>query len=132
MLNWLKSIFLGKDLAGELSKKKKVRINGFRFTIKKISPLDHLTGSKVMLQAYDVLKLNTSVKNQEEEISQKKIKEHLKDVLLAGVVEPTLVSKETDQGIQIDSMFVDMDLVNKLYAEIIAFTYGKKKILAQG
>jgi hypothetical protein len=131
MLSWLKGLIFGKDLQSELLKKKRVRVNGFKFTIKKISPLDHLTGSKVMLQAYDVLKLNNTVKNQEEEISQKKIKEHLKDVLLAGVVEPALVSKESDNGVYIESMFVDMDLVNKLYAEIISFTYGKKKILAR-
>ncbi len=131
MLNWLLSFFTGKDLATELSKTKRVRVNGFKFTIKKISPLDHLTGSKVMLQAYDVLKMGNIDRNQDEEVSQKKIKEHLKDVLLAGVVEPNLVTKEADKGIQIESVFVDMDLVNKLYAEIISFTYGKKKILAQ-
>lgn len=127
MLSWLWNLFFTKDLLAELDKTKTVRIKGFRFIIKKISPLDHLKGSKVMLQAYEVLKMG---KGQEKESSEKKIKEHLSEVLLVGVVHPKLTPKEDEPGIFIDKLFVDYELVNELYSQIIQYTYGKKKILA--
>lgn len=128
MFNWLRNLLFTKDLEKELTKTKRVKINGFKFTIKKISPLDHLKGSKVLLQAYDVLKINKGT--QEAEQSEKKIKEHLSEVLLVGVVSPKLSNKDDGEGIFIDKLFYDYELVNILYSEIIAFSYGKKKIIA--
>lgn len=127
MFNWLKNLLFTKDLEKELAKTKKLKINGFKFTIKKISPLDHLKGSKVLLQAYDVLKMGKGT--QEAEQSEKKIKEHLSEVLLVGVVHPKLSSKDDGDGLFIDKLFYDYELVNALYSEIIQFTYGKKKIV---
>lgn len=128
MLNWLFNLFFTKDLLKELNRTKKIKINGFKFTIKKISPLDHLKGSKVMLQAYDILKIGKA--GQELEQSEKKIKDHLSEVLLVGVVHPKLTAKEESEGIHIDKLFYDYELVNLLYSEIISFTYGKKKTKA--
>lgn len=128
MLNWLLNFFFTKDLEKELCKTKRIKINGFKFTIKKISPLDHLKGSKVLLQAYDVLKIGKGT--QEAEQSEKKIKEHLAEVLLVGVVHPKLSPNDSGDGLFIDKLFYDYELVNALYSEIIQFTYGKKKIVA--
>lgn len=122
MLNWL---FGEKDLLKELNRTKKVRINGFKFEIKKVSPLDHLAGSRILLQSFDVLKMG----NVKTEQSEKKIREHISEVLLAGVVHPKLTQKEEADGIHIDKLFRDYELVNKVYVEIINFTYGKKKSL---
>ncbi len=126
MLSWFLGLFFEKNLEKELDRTKRIKVKGFKFTIKRVSPLDHLKGSKVMLQAYEVLKMG---KVSSPEASEKKIKEHLTEVLLAGVVHPKLSLKE-DEGIQIDKLFVDYELVNDLYAQIIAFTYGKKKMQA--
>ena len=128
MLSWLYNIFFSRDLLKELDRTKTVKINGFKFTIKKINPLDHFKGSKVLLQAYDVLKIGKG--NQEPEQSEKKIKEHLSEVILVGVVHPKITAKDDGDGIFIDKLFYDYELVNLLYSEIIAFSYGKKKIQA--
>lgn len=119
MLSWLINLFGLRTLNSALNQTKAVKINGVKFKIKKINPLDHLDGSKVMLQYYDVHK----TKNQDSEISSKKIKEHFEDVLLAGIVSPS-VNKEI-----VDKMMNDWGLVNKLYEEIMTFTYGKKKLI---
>lgn len=118
MLSWLIDLLGLRSLDSVLAKTKTVKINGIRFQIKKINPLDHLDGSKVMLQAYDIHK----TKGQEAEISPKKIKEHFADVIIAGVVNPK-IDRDTAE-----KMLNDWELVNKLYEEIISYTYGKKKL----
>lgn len=122
MLNWL----FGRSLESNLNETKKVRIKGTRFTIRKVNVLDHLDGSKVMMQAYDIYKVGNV--SQVNEASEKKIKEHFSQVLVAGVVSPPLSFKEGGPEICVDRIFVDWELVNELYTEIMTLTYGKKKV----
>jgi hypothetical protein len=106
-----------------------VRIHGVKFSIKKIDTTSFLDGSKVMLQAYDVYKVE---KNSPEIKSSnlEKIKEHYRDVFMAAVVEPKLHRKNGDKNsIFVDHLFTEWDLANKLYEEIIAHTYGKKNLV---
>lgn len=128
MLNWFKSLFYGKSLDSVLQETKFIRINGIRFQIKKIDVMNFLDGSKVMLQYYDTFKLEKG--NQDKEMSHKKIREHMKEILCAGVVNPKL--SLNDEHYNVDKLFVNMKLVNKLYEEIMKYTYGdlsKKKII---
>ena len=128
MLNWFKSLFYGKSLDSVLQETKFIRINGIRFQIKKIDVMNFLDGSKVMLQYYDTFKLEKG--NQDKEMSHKKIREHMKEILCAGVVNPKL--SLNDENYKVDKMFVNMKLVNKLYEVIMKYTYGdlsKKKII---
>jgi hypothetical protein len=105
-----------------------VRVHGVKFKIKKIDMTSFLDGSKVMLQAYDIYKVeksNSQVKQQ----SFEKIKEHYRDVFLASVVEPKLSRKPSqNEEIYVDHLFTEWDLANKLYESIIEYTYGKKKL----
>jgi len=127
MLKFMKRMIYGKNLKDVLNATKVVRINGVRFVIKKISVLDYASGAKVLLQYHDTYKPN--IKDQKIDSNvEKKIKEHYAHVLVAGTLSPKLVHSEKEQGIHVEQMFIDFDLVEKLYSEIMSFTYGKKKV----
>ena len=123
MLKWFKR----KKLKDILDQKKKVKIHGVIFYIRKINPLDYLDGSNAMKQLFD-----TYQHSQDQNIlpkSIKNIKKHYADVILAGVVSPELSRKEHDgDKIFIENLFTDWSLVDGLYEKIMEHTYGKKKV----
>ena len=59
----------------------------------------------------------------------KKVREHLSDVILAGTIKPQLSRKEEEGKISISELFNDWEIAETLYNEILAFTYGKKKLM---
>jgi len=125
MLNFFNWLF-GKDLNSHLNATKKVKVSGVKFIIKKINTLNYLEGAKVLKQSYDVYKtkgadggLNTN---------DKKVVEHFSHILVCGVVSPKLSYSDDNNGIHVEKLFVDWDLVLTLYNEIMEFTYGKKKV----
>jgi hypothetical protein len=122
MFDWI----FGKRLSQVVDERKKIRIKGVVFIIRKINPLDYLDGSKAVVQAFDVYRMKTPGAAVEES-SIKKIKEHYADVILAGVVYPKLKRKEEEEGFLVDKIFSDWELAEKLYSEIMQHTYGKKK-----
>ena len=126
MLKWLKDLFFGRSLDDHLNKTKKVKIKGTKFTLRKVNVLDHMDGSKVMIQVYDIYK--TGASNTNAEVSEKKMKEHFSQVIVSGVVNPKLSHKEGGPGIWIEKLFVDWEMVQELYTEIMCLTYGKKKV----
>lgn len=126
MLNWLSSFLPARSLGSVLNETKTVRVNGIKFKIKKIDPLNFLDGSRVMLQSYDTYK---SGKEPDVAVSEKKVREHVSQVLVAGVAEPALSHKDDGSGFYVENLFVNPKITNTLYEQIIAFTYGKKKIL---
>ena len=77
-----------------------------------------------MLQMFDTYK-KTGVNSVD--VSEKKIKDHYSQVLVAGCHKPKLSLKDDGSGLFVEDLFKDWELVNKLYEEIINFTYGKKK-----
>ncbi|MEK6772361.1 MAG: hypothetical protein AABY64_00350 [Bdellovibrionota bacterium] len=122
MLSWL----FGKKIEDILDQTKVIKVKGVKFTIKKINVLDHLNGSKVMTQFYDTYKSGNSVKP--DDVSEKKIREHFSQVLISGIVKPKISLKEGGEGVFVEKLFYDWDLVNEIYSEIMTLTYGKKKI----
>ncbi len=120
------SCLFGKKVEDLLGETKKIRIKGVNFLIKKINVLDHLNGSKVMSQYYDIYKNSNA--NKIDEVSEKKIKEHFSQALVSGVVKPKLSLKEGGEGIFVEKLFNDWELVNELYSQIMYLTYGKKKL----
>jgi len=115
-----------RSLEDALNNIKSVRIHGVKFSIRKLDPTAYLDGSKVMLQSYDVYKVDKN----SEVISKNldKIKDHYKDVFMASVVSPKLSRKPGENAIFVDHLFTEWDLANKLYVTIIEHTYGKKKL----
>lgn len=127
MLNFFKRLF-SKDLKGHLNKTKVVRINGVSFEIKKLNALNYIDGSKSLVNIYDVYK----TKGQTQDIvNDKKIYEHFAHVICGGVSYPAISHRDDGSGIHIDLLFNDLELVVRLYSEIIEFTYGKKKLKLQ-
>lgn len=122
MLNWL----FGKDLKKHLSETRRVRVKGIKFEIRKLNALNYIDGSKSLVQNYDTYKTKgpSAVATQDE----KKIAEHFSHVLVGGVVSPKLSHSDDGTGIPVDKLFIDWDMVMQLYAEIMTFTYGKKKV----
>lgn len=124
MFGWI----FGRELKDALAETKKVKVAGVRFTIKKINMLNYLEGTKVLMQTVDTHK---NAKVTAPPIPDKKVRDHYKDVLVAGVVKPKLCYNEEDLGIKgevcVDRLFENLEMANTLYSEIIQYTYGKKK-----
>lgn len=126
MFGWL---FGRKKLKDVLNETRKIRVSGITFTIRKVNLLDYLAGSKVLIQAFDTHK-TAGAKIAGVQLSDDKVKRHYADILVAGVVDPKLTHKkenENDPAVLVDDLFPNWGLVEELYAEIMAFTYGKKK-----
>lgn len=124
MFKWFKSLFSGKDINDVLKQRRRVKIKGVIFIIRKINILDFLEGSKAAKQIYDTYKISKDITPQ----SMNKLNEHYKDVILAGVVHPKLCRKENEVGVHIDEVLNDAEMAAKLYLAIDEFTYGKKKV----
>lgn len=132
-MKWLLNLFRGRSLGEALNETKKIKLCGVIFRIKKINVLDYLDGSRVMQKAYETYEQSRkSSKDSMPEGLSKKVKDHFRDVFLAGVVEPKLARKNSpaSEDVWVDELFVDMELCNALYAAIYDFTYDKKKLFS--
>ena len=126
MFGWFKP----KHLDFVINETSLIKVQGVYFTIRKISPIDYMNGSKVLLKEFDTYK---TVKSGEEhaldETKLKKLKEHYTDIFMSSVVSPTLTRKENDPvGTYVGSMFKNWELCQELYEKIMYYTYGKKKV----
>lgn len=128
MFRWIRRLLIGKSIQDLLAQEATVRVKGVKFRIKKIGVMSYLDGSKVMLQHYDIYKNALANGQAVPPQSEAKIREHFTDVLMAGVVHPKLSRKQEEEGVLVDDLFLDWDLVNRLYTEIVTHTYGKKKL----
>lgn len=126
MLSFFSWIF-GKSLDQHLSETRTVRVKGIRFQIRRLNALNYLDGSKALRQTYDTYK-SGGASTGGVDFSDKKITEHFGHVLVGGVVAPKLSFDSNGDGVNVEQMFTDWDLVVGLYNEIMWFTYGKKKI----
>jgi hypothetical protein len=128
MFGW----FSRKKLDDVLNETKRVRIQGVVFVIRRINVLDYLNGSRVLTQSYDTYK--TAGEKQAAltaTVSDEKIKRHYGDVLVSGVVRPRIVFKKedaTDPAVEVETLLTNWDMAERLYSEIMEFTYGKKKL----
>lgn len=119
-----------RNLERAINETKKVRIKGITFRIRKIDPLNYLDGSKAIQKVYDVYE--EKKKNEAPIVSDsdiKKAKEHFRDVILAGTISPKLSRKEDESGFWVEKLFLDWELVESLYTQIMTYTYGKKKLV---
>jgi hypothetical protein len=119
--------FKRKSIVEFLDETKSIKVKGFPFIIRRVNALDYLDGSKVLQQAYALYKKPSA--ETEHGVSDKKIREFFSHILCSAVVQPKLVLSEDDKsGIFVERLFVDWELVTKVYEEIMVFTYGKKKL----
>jgi len=119
------SFFKSKKLESVLEETKTIRVHGIRIVICKINVLNYLDGSKALNQSYDLYK--SGQRNTPIDFYDKKILEHIKHVIYSGVVNPKITLSSDKDGLFIDKLFTDIDLVLSIYNEIMLFTNGKKK-----
>jgi len=120
--------FCRKDLASHLDQTKEIKVSGIYFKIKKLSVLDHIHGAKVLTENYHVWAKESP---EAIKVAEEKIKTHYRDIFLSCVVDPVLKRKESEVGpgeIWVDRLFLDFDLANNLYMQIMFHTHGKKKV----
>lgn len=132
LIAWLSGKSAGSYKA--LYPTKKVKIEGIIFVIRKINPLDYLAGYKAVLQGYDTYQAGGKVVEMSESTARK-MKEHYVDVFTSAVVEPKLVRKMPEpgqDGLYVEALFNNWPIVERLYEEIMIFTYGKKKLRSSG
>jgi len=129
MLKWLRRLIFGNDLKDFLNQTKKVRVRGVRFVIRRVDVSNYLDGSSVMREKY------AEYRNEKApllEKNQKKIRQHMTEVIVAGTVSPKIFHKQEDaeakDGIWVEAMFSNAELAGELYQRIIELTYGKKKV----
>lgn len=119
-----------KKIEDVLCGTKKIRVHGVLFTIKKIDPTAYLDGSKAMTQVYDIYKVGKEPSPEVNQSLMNKVKDHYRDVFMASIVSPKLRRRDKDgEGLLVDYLFTDWDFASELYAQIMQYTYGKKKIL---
>jgi hypothetical protein len=117
-----------QSLRESLNKTKKLVISGVVFHIRKIDAIDYLNGSKVLWNHFSTYEDLNKINKDQVVVSDKKIREHYIDVLMSGVVKPELTRDQKDETkIHINEVFKDYKMVEKLYSEIINYTFGKKK-----
>lgn len=130
-MKFLKRLFgKGQSIDDLLDPRTRVYVRGIYFTIRKINPVDHLHGAKVLTQAYQVQTVEDRLKN-DVPVNIERVKDHYRDVFTSCVIDPVLVRKEKDAGpgeVWVDRLFLDWEIAEELYMEIMTFTYGKKKV----
>ncbi|NNG10216.1 MAG: hypothetical protein HKM92_08580 [Arenibacter sp.] len=110
---------------------KKVKISGIIFHIKKINPMDHIDGSKVLMKTfvtYEEKRAAEKAKPEPDKKAMEKTQSHMADVILAGTVKPKITRTPEDEGTCIEELFDDWELAGELYNEILSYTWGKKKV----
>lgn len=123
MFGWFKK----QDIRAAVHARKLIRVCGVEFVIKRIDVLNYMEGAKVLQQAYDVYKMKGNAQ-EVESATVKKMREHYRDVICAGVVSPHVGRKEGEGEVWIDDVFQNWELTSGLYEAIVEFTYGKKKL----
>ncbi len=140
MKKWLWGFFqfvkvkiYGRDLRDVVMATKYVRVQGIRFRLKKLDPTAILDGSQVMLQSFGLYEKKKPENLEDQKPNMDKIKSHFRDMFMASVIEPKLFRKKEDadaeNGIFVDYLFTEWELANDLYEAIVAFSYGKKKLI---
>lgn len=109
-----------------LAPEKRVKICGIIFVIRKLCPIDYMAGFKAVAQVYDTY--SRKKPEMTETIGTEKVKRHYADVFLAAVKEPALTREEEQGKFWVESLFNNWEICEKLYSEIMEFTYGKKKL----
>jgi hypothetical protein len=117
------------NLKDQISPVKDIKANGIRFKIRPLNVLNHLQGFNVLVETYATYERKKDQKQAtvtDIQHALSKVKEVYRDIFLASVIEPKLVSKKDEAGQFVDDLFDDWDLCHSLYEAIMAYTNKKK------
>lgn len=133
-MSWFLDLFRRRRLEDVLFETKIVVVHGVRWRIRKIQPIDYLRGAKVHRKRFDSYN-KASVEQKLDVLADpetlEKAQEYYRDIFMSSVQNPTLCyakdKEKTPDAICVDNLFTDWDLVQELHAEILEFSFGKKK-----
>jgi len=137
LLNWLYS---GRAFTKALNPEKVVKINGIYFTIRKLNPLHYLAGAQVLKKVHDIYQRPDKQETPIDQAMISKIESHYKEVFMMGIASVRLhgvelqlsrkpiTEEEKGSKLPVEHLMTDWFLAEELYAAILEFTYGKKKI----
>ncbi len=114
------------NLKVKLQKQKKIKINGFKFTIKQINPLLDFEFDNIP-QIFTSFTQKQSVDYRRDDV----ILKQMMVIVEAGLISPDLVpvgkgeKKGKEDGITIEDIFRDMEIANKLFREIMFHSLNK-------
>ena len=129
MIGWLRLVFREPKIGDLIGSTRRVKVMGVYFRIKKVDPLAFLDGSNAVQQIYDTYHAAEGAKPLDA-VAAKRVRSHMRDVLLAGIVEPRFArdaEKAAPGEIPVDDLFQDWMLADALFWAIHEYTYGKKK-----
>ena len=101
---------------------KKVRVNGFNFTIRKINPIMDFT-PETMPQIFTDFVNRSPLPEKEGHTKLLRSARDMGNVLVAGVVDPPLKGKDT--LLAVEDLLSDLDTAQKLYWEIVIHSLNK-------
>lgn len=136
MIRWLKKCFASSDeeyptktLDAHLHNGHKVVIEGIQFHLRKIDPFDHLAGLNVLQQVHSTYQAKPDhTINPKMEKNFTKVREFMRDIILAGVIRPKIVLKSEDdpEATPVDDVLHDINLSQQIVENILSITYQKK------
>lgn len=126
-LAWLRRREVG--LEDYLRRTKKVYVNGVIFKIRKVDMADHVAGLNVVMKLWDLYAREKPKSGAQVADDYARIRKFTRDFIYAGVVSPKLTMKAAGEPgvIHVDEVTADAELSQKLCAEIIQYSYAKKK-----
>lgn len=124
--------FNRRAVKDEMRGTKKVRVNGFGFTIRKINPLLDFSVDK-MPQIFTDFHSRRQRKEADQDAAAqaRKAQADMYSIIEAGLVEPQLVKvgagedRGKEDGITVEDLFRDGDTGPKLYFEILAHSLNR-------
>lgn len=121
--------------------RKKVKVHGIPFTIRKLNPLDHLCGSKALVKLYDTYQKTGASTDNIDQAAVDRVKMHYSDVFMGAVVSVGIhgvqvplsrkIPEPSEKKLFVGNLLTDWALAEELYSKISEFTYGKKKFLSR-
>lgn len=136
MLSFLKRLFKRRNILEALNPEKVVKIHGLYFTIKKINPLNYLEGTTSLKKTYGIYQKQEPALVNCDTAAVERIKSHYVDVFMSGVSfvnrlelsRKPIELEDYDKKLHVEHLLTDWSLAEELYAAIMEFTYGKKKM----
>lgn len=114
-------MFFGREATtADIRGHKRVRVNGMRFTIRRLNPLVDFTDGNMpqIFTAYYSRRPTVDAPQTIE--TMKKAQADMYAVIRAGLVEPLIVAEEAKDGLKASDLFRDPTMGPKLFIEIIA------------
>lgn len=128
-MGWFKNLVFGKELSDVLNETKTIKASGVRFTIKKLSEVNHVEGLNILIETYatyDKKRHDEKMSTEDDSKLIEKVKKIYAEIFMASVVYPKLTMKKGDHGQYVYDLFDDWNICHALYEQIMTYSNKKK------